>query len=93
MIEAAMEIIEMEFKNEKISIPKFIWNPVSDTLKKPVSKDTLNQQIFEYNRSLYADDGAILFESYMDLVNGSKIINAVLKKFDLLMHKGDKVKK
>ena len=88
-----MEIIEMEFKNEKISIPKFIWNPVSDTLKKPVSKDTLNQQIFEYNRSLYADDGAILFESYMDLVNGSKIIDAVLKKFGLLMHKGDKVKK
>ena len=88
-----MEIIEMEFKNRQISIPKFIWNPVSDTLKKPVSKDTLNQQIFEYNRSLYADDGAILFESYMDLVNGSKIIDAVLKKFGLLMHKGDKVKK
>jgi len=93
MIEAAMEMIEMEFKNGQISIPKFIWNPVSDTLKKPVSKDTLNQQIFEYNRSLYADDGAILFESYMDLVNGSKIIDAVLKKIGLLMHKGNKEKK
>ena len=33
MIDAAMEIIEMEFKNGQISIPKFIWNPVSDTLK------------------------------------------------------------
>ena len=43
MIEAAMEIIEMEFKNGQKSIPKFIWNPVSDTLKEPASKDTLNQ--------------------------------------------------
>jgi len=72
MIEATMEIIEMEFKNGQISIPKFIWNPVSDTLKTPASKDTLNQQIFEYNRSLYANNSAILFESCMDLVNSSK---------------------
>ena len=81
MIEAAMEIIQMELKYGQMSIPKLIWNPVSDTLKKPVSKDTLNQQIFEYNRSLYADDGAILFESYMDIVNGSKIIDTVLKNW------------
>ena len=85
MIEAAMEIIEMVFRNGHISIVKFIWNPVSDTLKTPASKDTLNQQTFEYNRSLYADDGAILFGSYMDLVNGSNIIKAVLKKLGLLM--------
>ena len=29
----------------------------------------------------------------MDLVNGSKIIDTVLEKFGLLMHKGDKEKK
>ena len=31
MIEASMEIIEMEFKNGQISVPKFIWNLASDT--------------------------------------------------------------
>ena len=30
--------------------------------KKSTSKDTLNQQIFEYNQSLYIDDDAILFK-------------------------------
>ena len=45
MIESAMVIIEMEFKSRQISIPQFTWNPVSDTLKKCASKDTLNQQI------------------------------------------------
>ena len=48
--------------------------------------------MFEYNRSLYADDGAILFESYMDLVNGLIIIDVVLKKIGLLMYRGDKEK-
>ena len=49
----------------------------------------MNQQIFEYNRSLYADDGAIIFESYKDIANGSKIIDTFLKKFGLLMHKSN----
>ena len=102
IIQAAMETLEPELIKANIEIPLFKFQ--TDTTKidengKPyyepqgdLTKHGTNDNFstFHFNRSLYADDGAILFTSTIDLHKGCKIIDEHFKKFGLLMHKGNR---
>jgi len=90
--QAAIDSLKKEWEKEQIKCPEFKRFP--DT-QKGVPRGRLrgqgkaNGKIFDFWKSLYADDGAFLFETRNDLEKGAKLIYTHFRRFGLQMHIGE----
>eukprot|EP00957_Ditylum_brightwellii_P016302 1226068-Ditylum_brightwellii.AAC.1 len=89
--QAALESLEHFWQTECFPILQFCWFP---TCKNGRIKGRLHRQgkakgkSFGFDKSLYVDDGAFLFNSRADLEQGANLIFPHFKRFGLLMHIG-----
>ena len=47
---------------------------------------TITFALFDFWRSLYADDGALVYTSREDMIRGTSLLHAHFKRFGMLMH-------
>ena len=92
VMQAAMETLDNVWREHNITTPSFSWQPeVEDepnagtlTGQKPKRTGSL----FDFWRSLYADDGAFIYASSKDMIQGISLLHAHFKRFGMLMHTG-----
>ena len=92
IMQAAMETLEAVWSDHNIEAPSFSWDPDSDdrsingTITGQLTRKT--GTISQLFRSLYADDGAFMFSSRGDMINGMSLLHLHFQQFGLLMHIG-----
>ena len=92
VMQAAMETLDNVWREHNITTPSFSWQPeVEDepnvgTLTGQNPKRT--GSLFDFWRSLYADDGAFIYASREDMIQGTSLLHAHFKRFGMLMHTG-----
>jgi hypothetical protein len=90
--QATIDSLKKKWESEQIKCPEF--HRFQDT-KKGKPRGRLRGQgkakgtTFDFWKSLYADDGAFLFETRSDLEKGTKLIYEHFRKFGLQMHIGE----
>ena len=95
VMQALFDSLENDWPVEK---PKFCWAPDKNwkgrgKLLNSFTCSDSTAHSFNFWKSLYADDGAIVFTSREDLVVGSNILFDRLKQFGMKMHVGKDGKK
>ena len=96
VMQAAMDTLEVVWKENKIETPEFMWAPDDEdgTANGTVTgqKTNIRGSLFNFWRSLYADDGAFIFCNRDDMVKGMSLLHIHFKRFGLLMHVGTRAK-
>jgi len=90
VMQAAMETLHSVWRDHNISTPSFTWQPEDDT---GTDNSTLTSQNpnrpgtpFDFWRSLYADDGAFIYASWDEMIQGTSLLHTHFKRFRMLMH-------
>ena len=92
VMQAAMETLDNAWRDYNIITPSFSWQP--ETEDEPTTGTLVGQNpkrsgsLFDFWRSLYADDGAFVFTSREDMIRGTSLLHAHFKRFSMLMHTG-----
>ena len=94
VMQAALESLERVWAEHSIILPSFNWLPNNEdgTSNGTLTGQRANQPgvSFEFFRSLYADDGAFMFTSREDMINGTSLLHTHLQRFGMLMHVGSR---
>ena len=94
VMQAALESLERVWAEHIIILPSFNWLPNNEdgTSNGTLTGQRANQPgvSFEFFRSLYADDGAFMFTSREDMINGTSLLHTHLQRFGMLMHVGSR---
>ena len=84
--------IDNVWREHNITTPSFSWQP---EVEDEPNAGTLTGQnpkrtgsLFDFWRSLYADDGAFIYASREDMIQGTSLLHAHFKRFGMLMHTG-----
>ena len=92
VMQAAMETLDNVWREHNITTPSFSWQP---EVEDEPNAGTLTGQnpkrtgsLFDFWRSLYADDGAFIYASREDMIQGTSLLHAHFKRFGMLMHTG-----
>ena len=92
IMQAAMETLEAVWSQHNIEAPSFSWDPDSEdgSINGTITTQPTNRTgtVFQFFRSLYADDGAFMFSSRDDMIKGMSILHLHFQQFGLLMHVG-----
>ena len=92
VMQAAMETLDNVWRDHNIITPSFSWQPEAEdepnvgTLVRQNPKSS--GSLFDFWRSLYADDGAFVYTSREDMIRGTSLLHAHFKRFGMLMHTG-----
>ena len=85
-----METLEAVLIKHNIKAPRFGWEPDRDdgTINGTITGQHTHRTstIFQFFRSLYADDIAFMFSSRDNMINGMNLLHLHLQSFGLLMH-------
>ena len=85
VMQAAMEALQFVWQDHNISTPSFTWQPEDDNA---INNSTLtNRQgtTFGFWRSLYAGDGAFIYASRDEMIQGTSLLHAHIKHFGMFM--------
>ena len=92
IMQAAMETLEAVWSQHNIEAPSFSWDPDSEdgSINGTITTQPTHRAgtIFQFFRSLYADDGAFMFSSRDDMINGMSLLHLHFQRCGLLMHVG-----
>ena len=92
-----METLGAVLSKHNIKAPSFSWDPDSDdgsidgtTTGQPTHR---TGNIFQFFRLPYVHNGAFMFSSRDDMINGMSLLHLHFQRFDLLMHVGTRKSK
>eukprot|EP00957_Ditylum_brightwellii_P049428 3750236-Ditylum_brightwellii.AAC.1 len=89
---AALKSLEIFWQEENFPIPTFCWFPPSQNGRINSCLRCQGKAIgstFGFKKSLYVDDGALLFKSHKDMECRANLIYSHFKRFGLTMHIGE----
>ena len=86
VMQAVFDSLEKNWPND-VERPKLFLH--KSKFLRPTKANENKQDSFDFWRSLYADDAAMVFSSRTSLITGTRIVNEEFRKFGLRMHVGD----
>ena len=89
--QAALESLEKVWTSNGLTKPSFRWFPTAKSGKlrgRLLRQKQAAGQPFSFEKSLYVDDGAFLFDDRNALQTGAKLIFSHFRRFGLKMHIG-----